>query len=235
MPAFPCSSDLESARKACSDMKRVERRVAANRWLAAPASDAAKEGTAQPTSQQQQQQSTARGRQAVMVRRFASALGLDTPAQSLASSAGSGMRGPQPAAAAEGGRSLRGEGHGSSQGLLVNAMGSLRGPAYAPGPYTASEADRAAIGLAMADDGAEGGGAGSSCAQPSPHGADVDFPGDPVLRVELQRPLDEAARALFFYLGHRAFRGRQRAIIAAALAGHDTIVRMPTGGGKSAW
>jgi len=46
-------------------------------------------------------------------------------------------------------------------------------------------------------------------------------------------PADPAERLLRDVFGYREFRGQQRGIIAAALAGRDTLVLMPTGGGKS--
>ncbi len=45
--------------------------------------------------------------------------------------------------------------------------------------------------------------------------------------------LDEARRVLREVFGFEAFRGRQEAAVAAALAGRDALVLMPTGGGKS--
>jgi ATP-dependent DNA helicase RecQ len=44
---------------------------------------------------------------------------------------------------------------------------------------------------------------------------------------------DRAQHLLREVFGYEAFRGHQRAIIAAAVAGRDTLVLMPTGGGKS--
>ena len=44
---------------------------------------------------------------------------------------------------------------------------------------------------------------------------------------------DPARRVLRDVFGYESFRGEQRAIIAAAEAGRDTLVLMPTGGGKS--
>ena len=44
---------------------------------------------------------------------------------------------------------------------------------------------------------------------------------------------DRARRVLRDVFGYESFRGEQRAIIAAAEAGRDTLVLMPTGGGKS--
>ncbi len=44
---------------------------------------------------------------------------------------------------------------------------------------------------------------------------------------------DRARRILRDVFGYSSFRGRQEAIIGAALAGHDSLVLMPTGGGKS--
>ena len=50
--------------------------------------------------------------------------------------------------------------------------------------------------------------------------------------VDLQSE-DRARRVLRDVFGYESFRGEQRAIIAAAEAGRDTLVLMPTGGGKS--
>jgi ATP-dependent DNA helicase RecQ len=44
---------------------------------------------------------------------------------------------------------------------------------------------------------------------------------------------DRPRRVLRDVFGYAGFRGRQEAIIEAALAGHDSLVLMPTGGGKS--
>jgi len=44
---------------------------------------------------------------------------------------------------------------------------------------------------------------------------------------------DPAHRVLRDVFGYADFRGRQQAIIEAAVAGHDSLVLMPTGGGKS--
>ena len=121
--------------------------------------------------------------------------------------------------------------------------------ASAAAPYVMDEADLAAMEQLAGedvDDAGGGGGSSSSAAaaqrapparapQPSPHRADVDYPGDPVLRPELQELVGRAARVLDQRFGHKAFRGRQRAIIAAAFAGDDVFVLMPTGGGKSLW
>jgi ATP-dependent DNA helicase RecQ len=46
-------------------------------------------------------------------------------------------------------------------------------------------------------------------------------------------PDERARRVLRGVFGYSAFRGRQEAIIEAAVAGHDSLVLMPTGGGKS--
>ena len=46
-------------------------------------------------------------------------------------------------------------------------------------------------------------------------------------------PLENARRVLHDVFGYASFRGHQEAVIAAALAGDDALVLMPTGGGKS--
>ena len=46
-------------------------------------------------------------------------------------------------------------------------------------------------------------------------------------------PMDEARRALQRHFGYPDFRGVQPRAVAAALAGRDVLVLMPTGGGKS--
>src|SRR5687768_2430072 len=45
--------------------------------------------------------------------------------------------------------------------------------------------------------------------------------------------MDSARRVLREVFGYAEFRGQQEAIIAAALGGQDSLVLMPTGGGKS--
>ena len=45
--------------------------------------------------------------------------------------------------------------------------------------------------------------------------------------------MDEALAALRKFFGFEAFREGQREVVEAVLAGHDTVVVMPTGGGKS--
>ncbi|MGN6210096.1 RecQ family ATP-dependent DNA helicase [Asticcacaulis sp.] len=52
----------------------------------------------------------------------------------------------------------------------------------------------------------------------------------------LNRPASDMARAediLRTVFGYEAFRGKQAAVIAAILSGHDTLAVLPTGGGKS--
>src|ERR671933_883876 len=45
--------------------------------------------------------------------------------------------------------------------------------------------------------------------------------------------MDEALAALRKFFGFEEFREGQREVVEAVLAGHDTVVVMPTGGGKS--
>src|SRR5215467_2362833 len=51
--------------------------------------------------------------------------------------------------------------------------------------------------------------------------------------IPMRAAEDSARRVLREIFGYESFRGEQRAIIAAAEAGKDTLVLMPTGGGKS--
>jgi ATP-dependent DNA helicase RecQ len=51
--------------------------------------------------------------------------------------------------------------------------------------------------------------------------------------IRLDATEDRARRLLRDVFGYESFRGEQRAIIAAAEAGRDALVLMPTGGGKS--
>ena len=51
--------------------------------------------------------------------------------------------------------------------------------------------------------------------------------------IPIRAAEDSARRVLRDVFGYESFRGEQRAIIAAAEAGRDTLVLMPTGGGKS--
>jgi superfamily II DNA helicase RecQ len=48
-----------------------------------------------------------------------------------------------------------------------------------------------------------------------------------------QSPAERAREILSHVFGYASFRGQQEAIIAAALDGRDSLVLMPTGGGKS--
>ena len=45
--------------------------------------------------------------------------------------------------------------------------------------------------------------------------------------------MEKIEQALKQYFGHESFRAGQREIIEYALAGYDSFVLMPTGGGKS--
>ena len=45
--------------------------------------------------------------------------------------------------------------------------------------------------------------------------------------------IETALAALHEHFGFKDFREGQREVIEAILAGHDTVVVMPTGGGKS--
>ena len=59
------------------------------------------------------------------------------------------------------------------------------------------------------------------------------MPGMEQAPIPLRMSEDPARRVLREVFGYESFRGEQRAIIAAAEAGRDTLVLMPTGGGKS--
>jgi len=54
-----------------------------------------------------------------------------------------------------------------------------------------------------------------------------------LLDLAVAAPPADARRVLREVFGYDEFRGQQAAIIAAALAGRDALVLMPTGGGKS--
>ena len=56
---------------------------------------------------------------------------------------------------------------------------------------------------------------------------------DPSIRPETETVFDGPAQLLRDIFGYTGFRGQQREIIDAALAGRDALVLMPTGGGKS--
>src|SRR3954464_14871756 len=77
-------------------------------------------------------------------------------------------------------------------------------------------------------------------AQPEHAQAPLALPG--LEDLEPPGPPDDATRtyegppdpdALLAHLGHRSFRSGQREAVAAALAGRDALIVMPTGGGKS--
>ena len=56
----------------------------------------------------------------------------------------------------------------------------------------------------------------------------------PIQRLGAPQPPAERAREILHdVFGYAAYRGQQEQIIGAALAGHDSLVLMPTGGGKS--
>ena len=48
-----------------------------------------------------------------------------------------------------------------------------------------------------------------------------------------EEEMDDVMYALWMVFGIRSFRGKQEEIVNSVLAGHDTFVLMPTGGGKS--
>ena len=61
------------------------------------------------------------------------------------------------------------------------------------------------------------------------------MPDSPVTQPGLPDPVDDAVlqTALTRYWGYRTFRPLQRAAIDANLQGRDSVVVLPTGGGKS--
>jgi len=61
----------------------------------------------------------------------------------------------------------------------------------------------------------------------------LDLPSEPGAGHGVGRAPDRAAELLRDVFGYPEFRGHQKAIIDAALAGRDALVLMPTGGGKS--
>src|ERR687885_1103487 len=61
----------------------------------------------------------------------------------------------------------------------------------------------------------------------------VQFPFAHTPMTHAAANMDEALAALRRFFGFEDFREGQREVVEAVLAGHDTVVVMPTGGGKS--